>query len=56
MTRTFQENPNFSMTLVRALPDRTAKAIAWTAMVVLCAAAHFEFMRLISPFASTIGF
>lgn len=56
MTRMFHKNPNFSVTLVRIVPDRTAKAIIWTVMVVLCAAAHFEFMRLISPFASTIGF
>ncbi len=56
MTSMFHENPNFSANLVRMLPDRTAKAVAWTVMVVVCAAAHFEFMRLISPLAASIGF
>jgi hypothetical protein len=56
MTPTFRENPNFSMGLVRRVPDRTAKALAWTAMVVVCAAAHFEFMRLISPLTALMGF
>jgi len=56
MTPMFHENPNLSMHRVRRLPDRTAKALAWTAMVVVCTAAHVEFMRLISPFTALIGF
>jgi len=56
MTQMFRENPNLSMTLVRLVPDRTAKAVAWTLMVAACAMAHFEFMRLISPLAASIGF
>jgi len=56
MTPMFRENPNLSMHLVRSLPDRTAKAAAWTVMVIVCVAAHVEFMRLISPFTALIGF
>lgn len=60
MTPMFRENPNLSATLartfVRMLPDRTAKAVAWTLMVAACAMAHFEFMHLISPLAASIGF
>lgn len=56
MTAIFPKNPNLSMELVRRLPDRTAKAIAWGTMVAVCAAAHFQFMCLISPWAATIGF
>ncbi len=55
MTPMFRKNPNISMTLVRFLPDRTAKAVAWTIMVAACAVAHFEFMRLISPLAASIA-
>lgn len=56
MTPMFRENPNLSKAMVRILPDRTAKAVAWTLMVAVCAVAHFEFMRLISPLAASIGF
>jgi hypothetical protein len=49
------KNSNLSTTLVRVLPDRTAKAVAWTVMVVVCAAAHFEFMRLISPLTAAMA-
>ncbi len=56
MTPMFSKNPNLSMVPARHVPDRATKALAWTAMVVVCAAAHFEFMRLISPLAASIGF
>jgi hypothetical protein len=55
MTPVIRENPNLSMTLVRMVPDRTAKAVAWTVMIAVCAAAHLEFMRLISPLAAAIA-
>jgi len=50
------KNPNPSMPLIQVLPDRTAKAVAWAVMIAVCAVAHFEFMRLISPVAASLGF
>ena len=56
MTPMLSESSNLGVELMRRLPDRATKSVAWTAMVVLCAAAHFEFMRLIAPLAADIGF
>jgi len=58
MNPTFRKNSNPSGTLAtmrgRMLPDRTAKAVAWTVMVAICAAAHLGFMHLISPLAAAL--
>lgn len=56
MPRSFRRKPDICMALMQALPDRAAKAAAWPLTIGLCAAAHFEFMRIISPLAVTMGF
>ncbi len=56
MPRSSRRKPDIAMAPMQVLSDRAAKAVAWPLMVILCAAAHFEFMRIISPLAVTIGF